>query len=224
MTARIHVINPNSSTSVTAGIARAVAPFAQADALTFVCATIDAAPPGIVSQRDADFAAPLVADYVAAHADEAAGFIIACYSDPGLFACREITAKPVIGIGEASLLGAAERTARIGVIAVSTKGIARHWRMYRALGLAERICGERAIDLSVADSGNEQIALGRLIETATQLRDADRAEAIVLGCAGMADLRAKVEDAVGLPVFDPCGTAAARIATTFAVTSAATSS
>jgi Asp/Glu/hydantoin racemase len=210
MTARIHVINPNSSTSVTAGIARAVAPFARSDAV-FVCATIDAAPPGIVSQRDADGAAPLVAAYVEAHADEASGFVIACYSDPGLFACREITTKPVIGIGEASLLAAAERTARIGVIAVSTKGIARHWRMYRALGLADRVCGERAIDLSVADSGNETIALGRLIETAKQLRDEDRAEAIVLGCAGMADLRRKVEDAVGIAVFDPCGTAAARI-------------
>jgi len=207
MSARIHIINPNSSATVTEGIASAVAKYANS-AVDFHCVTLHDAPKGIVTQRDADFAAPLVAAYVAAHAREAAGFVIACYSDPGLFACREITDQPVIGIGEASLSYAASMTSRIGVIAVSTGGIARHWRMYRMLGLADKIVGERAIDLSVAQSGDETLALGRLIDTACALRDEDGAQAIVLGCAGMTSLREKVERSVGIQVLDPCAVAA----------------
>ncbi|MGI4984071.1 MAG: aspartate/glutamate racemase family protein [Janthinobacterium lividum] len=208
MRACIHVINPNSSTSVTEGIARAVgATGPAAGQVNFVYATLAAAPPGIVTQGDADLAATLVAAYVKAHVDEADGFIIACYSDPGLFAARELTDKPVFGIGEASLRRAASITGNVGVVAVSSLGIARHWRMYRMLGLAQNVCGERAIDLAVADSGDERKALGKLIDVATALRELDGAEAIVLGCAGMADLRGKVENAVGIPVLDPCGVA-----------------
>ncbi|MGI4860092.1 MAG: aspartate/glutamate racemase family protein [Janthinobacterium lividum] len=217
MSALIHVINPNSSTSVTDGIARAVGAPGPSDArVNFVCATLAEAPPGIVTQGDADLAATLVAAYVRAHAHEADGFIIGCYSDPGLFAARELTDKPVTGIGEACLKHAASISDNVGVVAVSSPGIARHWRMYRMLGLAHTICGERAIDLAVADSGDEQKALGRLIDVAGALRDLDGAKAIVLGCAGMADLRGKVENAVGIPVLDPCGVAADAMRTLFA--------
>lgn len=207
MPTRIHVINPNSSIKVTQDIARAVQRFGD-DLVTFHCVTLHDAPAGIVTQRDADSVAPLVAIYVEAHAHDAAGFVIACYSDPGLHACREITGRPVLGIGESSLRHAAALTSRIGVIAVSTRGIARHWRMYRMHDLADRIVGERAIDLPVAQSGDPALAQARLIDTALALRDEDGAQAIVLGCAGMAMLRENVERAVGIPVFDPCSVAA----------------
>jgi len=65
--------------------------------------TLHAVPGGIETQRDADRAAVAVADYVARHEASAAGFVIACYSDPGLHAAREVTNKPVIGIGAAAM-------------------------------------------------------------------------------------------------------------------------
>src|SRR6056297_2150102 len=37
------------------------------------------------------------------HEKEYDGFVVACGCDPGLFACREVTSKPVMGIGEASM-------------------------------------------------------------------------------------------------------------------------
>ena len=40
---------------------------------------------------------------VAKYIEDFDAFIIACYGDPGVSACREITDKPVIGIGEASM-------------------------------------------------------------------------------------------------------------------------
>lgn len=200
----IHVINPNSDANVTQRIADAVQALARDAGVPLQCATLDAAPPGIVCQRDTDLAAPLVAGYVARHNREASAFVIACYSDPGLYAAREASARPVLGIGQAGLSAALALGERIGVIAVSSAGIARHLRTYRQLGLEHRIAGERAIDLSVADSGDRSRALERLQQIAARLRDDDGADVIVLGCAGMATLRADVERAVGLPVVEPC--------------------
>jgi len=205
----IHVINPNSLADVTRRIDRAIQPGAPAGGPALRCVTLEIAPPGIVSQRDADAAATLVADYVERNDASASAFVIACYSDPGLFAAREVTTKPVIGIGQAGLSAALQLGERIGVIAVSSRGIPRHLRYYRTLALDRRISAERAIDLPVADSGDESLALQRLIETAKSLRDDTGADVIVLGCAGMAELRSRVEAAVGVPVVDPCTAALA---------------
>jgi allantoin racemase len=205
----IHIINPNSLEDVTGRIARAVGTDTPTGGPALHCVTLETAPPGILSQRDADAAATLVADYVERNEASASAFVIACYSDPGLFAAREVTKKPVIGIGQAGLSAALQLGERIGVIAVSSRGIARHLRYYRTLGLDRRIAGELAIDLPVADSGEEYLALQRRIETAKTLRDDSGADVIVLGCAGMAELRSRVEAAVGVPVVDPCTAAVA---------------
>jgi allantoin racemase len=205
----IHVINPNSLADVTRRIDRAVQPGASTGGPALHCVTLETAPPGIISQRDADATATLVADYVERNEASASAFVIACYSDPGLFAAREVTTKPVIGIGQAGLSAALQLGERIGVIAVSSRGISRHLRYYRTLALDRRISAELAIDLSVADSGDENLALQRLIETAKRLRDDAGADVIVLGCAGMAELRSRVEAAVGVPVVDPCTAAVA---------------
>jgi allantoin racemase len=37
--------------------------------------------------------------------DDFDAFVIACHDDPNLDAMKEITAKPVVGIGEASRIG-----------------------------------------------------------------------------------------------------------------------
>lgn len=207
----IFVINPNSLRLATEAIAQAIAPFEGKANLHFEFVTFDHGPPGIVTLRDAERAAPLVTDFVEARKDEAAGFIVACYSDPGVFASREVAAVPVVGIGEAGLGQACEAGRRVGVIAISSKAIERHWRSYHAWGFARHIAGERAIDLAVDESGDENLALARLIRTGRDLRDIDGADAVVLGCAGMATLRDKVSQALGMPVVEPCAAAAGKL-------------
>jgi Asp/Glu/hydantoin racemase len=54
-----------------------------------------------------------------------------------------------------------------------------------------------------------------MMATARQLVHEDGANVLLMGCAGMADLRARLEAAVGVPVVDPCQ-AAARAAAGFA--------
>lgn len=48
-----------------------------------------------------------------------------------------------------------------------------------------------------------------MIATGKRLRDEDGAEVLIMGCAGMADYRDRLESETGLPVVEPCQAAAA---------------
>ena len=198
---RIHVVNPNSNEAVTRGIDEAVQPLRFADGPDIVCSTLADGPFGIETQEHVESVAlPLRRLVESDNASDA--FIIACYSDPGLHVCREGTARPVFGIAECGVLTALARAERFGVIAIKQRSIARHIRYLRQMGLTERLAGDRPLELSVAESASDK-TLPRMIEVGRALKDEDGANAIVMGCAGMARHRAPLEDALGIPVIDP---------------------
>lgn len=97
---------------------------------------------------------------------------------------------------------------RIGVIAISSKSIARHLRYYGSIGLLGRLANERPIDLTVAETSDEKLTLKRMIEVGAQLHREDGADVLVMGCAGMAGLRDALQQALGVPVVEPCQAAA----------------
>lgn len=204
MTHTLHVINPNSLDTVTASLRTALKGFKGIPGLVLQCHTLADGPPGIATQQDADRAIVPLLSKIDALAPQAAGFVVACFSDPGLYSARERSTAPVWGIGESGMLTACTRGQRIGVIAIAQTSIPRHHRYFGAMGLRERLAGEYALDLSVADSGNPDLALQRMITVGKRLRDDDGANVLLLGCAGMAALRAPLEQATGLPVVDPC--------------------
>ena len=199
---RIRVVNPNSNEAVTRGIDEAVAPLRFADGPEIVCSTLAEGPFGIETQQHVESVAlPLRRLVEADNASDA--FVIACYSDPGLHVCREGTARPVFGIAECGVLTALARAERFGVIAILQRSIARHMRYLRQMGLTERLAGERPLEMSVAEAASGDGTLSRMIEVGRALKDQDGANAIVMGCAGMARHRAPLEDALGIPVIDP---------------------
>src|SRR5262249_19129639 len=95
------------------------------------------------------------------------------------------------------------RAGRFGVIAISQRSIARHRRYLLQMGLADRLAGERPLEMSVAETTSGEQTLRRMVGVARQLRDEDGAEAVIMGCAGMARRRRPVEPARGLPVPAP---------------------
>ncbi|MBL8588869.1 MAG: aspartate/glutamate racemase family protein [Methylobacteriaceae bacterium] len=198
----IVVINPNSNPAVTAGFDEALGPLRRPGAPAIVCETLAEGPFGIETQAHVDGVAIPLARLVASR-PEADAFVIACYSDPGLFVCREATAKPVFGIAECGLLTAMARGQRFGVIAIARRSIARHIRYMRQMGIIDRLANERPLDMSVAETASGEGALARMISVGTELRDRDGADVIVMGCAGMARHRRALEAALGVPVIDP---------------------
>lgn len=199
---RILVVNPNSNRAVTDLFSAALDCLRFADGPEIVCETLAEGPLGI--QSEADIAAvTLPLRKLVQERQDADAFVLACYADPGLFACREATKKPVFGIHACGALMAMTQGDRYGVLALSTAAIGRHIRYLRQLGLLTCHVGERALDLSVAESAQGGRTFDRLVEVGTALRDQNGANVLVLGCAGLSRHRKPLEDKLGVPVVDP---------------------
>ena len=202
----LFVINPNSSEKVTVGIEQAVRPLASHE-IPIKCLTLAEGPPGIENQMQADLTiAPMLA--LAGAQENAAGFVIACFGDPGLHALRDMVDVPVVGIQEAAVSFALTLGQRFGVIAILPASIPRHLRAFGAMGVLDRLAGDRALGLGVLELADAERTLSGMIETGRTLRDVDGADVLIMGCAGMAGYRAALEDALGLPVVEPCQAAA----------------
>ncbi|GAA5237071.1 Asp/Glu racemase [Verticiella sediminum] len=203
----IAIVNPNSSVHVTDGIAQAVLR-AHGASEPFTFLTLHDGPPGIVTQADVELASSRVRAWAASSADRYGAVVVACFSDPGVAEAQAASATPVIGLGEAGLRQAAARGERVGVIAVASVAIERHMRRWQRLGLAAHVAGERGLDVSVQASGDPEVAWHPMLKAAQRLIGEDGADVLLLGCAGMAGLAARLEDTVGCPVVEPCAAAA----------------
>jgi len=202
MSERIVVINPNSTEAVTAAIDAALRPWRMAGGPAIECVTLAQGPPGIETQAHVEQVVPPICRLVRARED-AAAFVIACFSDPGLHAAREATHKPVLGIAECGLLTALTMGERFGIIAILKASLPRHARYVRQLGLADRFAGEAPLGLGVVELADEARTMDRMLEVGERLRDAHGADVLVLGCAGMAQYRGALAGALGVPVVDP---------------------
>lgn len=205
----IFVINPNSTQGVTDGIDAAMAALRMAGGPDIECLSLPGGPAGIQSQHDVEAVAlPLVALARSLQA-RAAAFVIACFSDPGLHVLREAVEVPVLGIMESGLLTALTMGQRVGVIAILERSIPRHLRAYGAMGLQARVAGEMAIGLNVTELSQAERTQARMIEVGRRLRDERGADVIVMGCAGMAQYRQALQQALGVPVVEPSQAAVA---------------
>jgi allantoin racemase len=203
MSGTIYVINPNSNKSVTAGIDAAVAPLRSADGPAIACVTLLEGPPGIQSQLDVDGIVGPLLKQAASLESEAAAFVVACFSDPGMHALREQSARPVLGIAECGVLTALTLGQRFGVIAILPTSVPRHLRYFGAMGVLDRFAADLSIGLGVSELSDEQRTLGRMIDVGRTLRDAHGADVLVMGCAGMARFRETLERELGIPVVEP---------------------
>jgi allantoin racemase len=199
--ARILVINPNRSADCSSGIEAAIAPFRFARGPVVDVATLTEGPPAIYSWRDWHAVVEPLCRVVAASTADA--YVIACASDPGIEAVRAVTDRPVLGVFRSAVAAAVARAERFGVIAIVEASKARHMLALRAMGLAERLAAEVALNVTMETLLDPDQARARLIAAARELAAAG-AGAIVLGCTGMAHHRLAIADAVGLPVIEPC--------------------
>ncbi len=208
----IRVINPNTTSGMTATIAEAARHIAAPG--THITATQpDSGPVSIESHFDEAISAVGVLEEVLAGERETVdAYVIACFGDPGLMAARELTRAPVIGIAEAAFHMATLISTRFSIVTTlgRTGIIAEH--LLEQYGFRHHCRRVRAAEIPVLDlEANGKAALERIIDECKQARDEDGIGAIVLGCGGMADLRETISDEVGLPVIEGV-TAAVKLA------------
>lgn len=204
---KIAVINPNTTASMTATIADAARRVAHAET-EILAITSSMGPVSIEGYYDEVFAIPgLLLEIAKAEREGAQAIVIACFDDTGLDAARALAGIPVIGICEAALSATSFIAQRFSVVTTMERSRLPVEHLVHRYGMGSR-CKVRAADvpvLSLEDPNSN--ARDRLrSEISAALKD-DRAEAIVLGCAGMADLTASLRQEFGVPVID--GVAAA---------------
>jgi allantoin racemase len=198
---RILVINPNTTASMTRKIGAAAAAVASKET-EIIAVNPEFGPPSIEGYYDEVFSVPgLIAEMTKAPDMDA--YVVACFDDTGLEAARCITDAPVIGIGEAAFHMASLIAGKFSVVTTLARSVPAVEQNLVKYGLATRCAKVRASDIPVLDleiSGSD--ACERIsAEIATTIRE-DSAEAIVLGCAGMADLALILSRQHGVPVLD----------------------
>jgi allantoin racemase len=129
--------------------------------------------------------------------------VIACFDDTGLDAARCLTDKPVIGIGEAAYHMASMISNKFSVVTTLARSVPALEHNLHRYGLIARCARVRSSEVAVLElelPGSD--ACNRISAEIGRAIAEDRAEAIVLGCAGMADLADALAKEHGLPVLD----------------------
>jgi allantoin racemase len=201
---KLLVINPNTTASMTQTIGRSARAVAAPDT-EIVAVSSPTGPASIESHYDEALAVPGLLAAIREHPADA--YILACFGDPGLDAAREIAPGPVVGIAEAAMRTATYLTRSFSIVTTLARTTGRAQELVHRYGAAGYCRAVRACEVPVLDLETAPKARDAILEECRSALLDDGAEAIVLGCAGMADFCTELADDLGVPVID--GVAAA---------------
>lgn len=159
--------------------------------------------PAIRNRKDAVIAAHATLDAIVACPEGTDAAIVACFSDPGLWAARQSVSFPVVGIAEASFMTACMLGARFSIVTIAPTTVPQLRDLVRAYGLESRLAGIRAADRGVLESHEDphgtREALRQLVDLAVSH---DAAEVVVLGGAVTVGIADELSRCSPVPVLD----------------------
>jgi Asp/Glu/hydantoin racemase len=147
-------------------------------------------------------------DCLQRHAGGCDAVLLACFGDPGLFALREASKVPVLGMAEACMAEAAAH----GRFSIVTGGLA--WkpmleRLAVALGFGDALASVRALPLT----GPALAADPSMIpEAARKAADEDGARTVIIGGAALAGIAGRIAATVDVPLIDSVACSARAVA------------
>lgn len=198
---RILVLNPNTTASMTEKIGAAARRVAS-PGTEIVARNPAVGPASIEGFYDEAMCLPGMLEVIRVTPD-VDGVVIACFDDTGLDAARCLTDKPVVGIGEAAYHMASMISNKFSVITTLGRSVPALEHNLHKYGLSARCARVRSSEVAVLELEEQGSDATNRISTEIALAmTEDRAEAIVLGCAGMTDLTEFLSARHGLPVLD----------------------
>ncbi|RMI27929.1 aspartate/glutamate racemase family protein [Nocardia stercoris] len=212
---RIRLVNPNTTASMTAAVQQCAEKVAGPQTIV-EAVTATMGPASIESHYDEALAVPgLLAEIARGEAEGVDGYVVACFGDPGLYAARELACGPVVGIAEAAMRTASHLGRGFSVVTTLGRSVGQTWDLADRYGMRRFCRGVHPTGIPVL--GLEDPAVRSEIAAACRAAAAaDDSDAIVLGCAGMADFCAYLTAECGMPVVD--GVVAATLAVQSLVT------
>ncbi|WP_111872484.1 aspartate/glutamate racemase family protein [Acinetobacter baumannii] len=185
---KIKIINPNTTQSMTDKIAASAKIVANSDT-QIIAVSPQMGPATIESYYDEALSAVGVLEEIRqGELLDVDAYVIACFGDPALYAAREISSAPVIGIAEAAMRTASYVSTGFSVVTTLQRTVNMSWHLAQ---------------LELPDSD----AYRTIRDECKKALAEDKSDAIVLGCAGMSDLCIKLQNELGVIVID--GVAAA---------------
>ena len=199
---QITIINPNTSVGMTEAIGRAAQESASSGVSVSAVCPADG-PPSIEGWHDDAAAACAMLETLRGRRDSADAFVIACFGDPGLDAARELCDQPVLGIAEAAMTAAVMLADSFSIVTTLGRTRAVSARLVREYGMRDKCRAIRAAEIPVLDlESNPDRCRQLILEECRSTIEEDDCGAIVLGCAGMADLPRQLTEELGVPVLD----------------------
>lgn len=199
---RVLIINSNTNQSITSELYRNAVRIASPETEVAVTGAewgVDT----IEGACDAAYGALATIRALEKKKDDFDAFIIACYSDPGLYACRELTDKPVLGIAQCSMLAAAALGNKFSILSPLPRmkpALENLVRYYRLEGLCASV---RTIEENVMDSYTNRTASNEAFaEQGLLAAKEDGAEVLCLGGAIFAGRDQEIAQLTGLPCID----------------------
>lgn len=198
---KILVVNPNTTASMTRKIGAAATAVARPDT-TIIATNSSDGPASIQGYLDVATCVPGLLAEIARHPGIDA-VVVACFDDTGVDAVRCLVDVPVIGIGEAAYHAASMISTKFTVVTTLSRSVAGIEANLHRYGLDRKCARVRATDIPVLKlEDGDGPTIDKIRKEIGLAISEDRAEAIVLGCAGMADLMDMLSSEFGLPVVD----------------------
>jgi Asp/Glu/hydantoin racemase len=199
---RLLFINPNTSADLTEQGARIARGIARPDT-EIVPATGRFGARYITTRAAAAIAGHAALDVFAREGRGADAVVIACFGDPGLFALRELSPVPVVGMAEASCHLASTLGRKFSIVSGGHRWGPMLEEFVAAIGLAANLASVR----TVAPSGGEIAAnpdgvLDMLAEACVETVRRDGADAVILGGLAFAGMAERIAGKVPVPLID----------------------
>lgn len=120
-------------------------------------------------------------------------YIVGCHSDPNLDVLKEISKKPVLGIGEVSMKMASLFCNGFAIVSPSEKSVARKWLLARKYNCEQLYKG------AVFPAENCRQSL---LEAARRAQNDFYVDGVILGCANYTNYDKYIQKETGLKVID----------------------
>lgn len=201
---KIKIINPNITDSMTTSIRKAAESIAQKGTQIYAV-NPSIGPESIECYVDEYLAIPGVLEEILQgdRQENADAYIIACFGDPGLQAAREITKKPVLGIAQSAMMVGTLLAPNFSIVLGLQRSVKVTGDLVKQYGMESFCCSIRSTGLSVLDFGKDfERGLEALALQSRLAVSEDRAECILLGCAGFVDFVENLKQELGVPVLD----------------------
>ena len=196
------VVNSNTSDNITELIGQEARASARPET-DVEAVTAPLGPRSVESRSELAVAAYGTLVALSEHVDKFDAAVIACFSDPGLQAARELYPIPIVGIAEAAVMTACMCGARFSVVTVGRRMAPVLSEIVSSYGLSNRLASIRTIERPVEEIGSRPLSFDDdFFQAGRRAVDEDGADVIILGGAVTAGMGRRLNELMGVPVLD----------------------